>query len=709
MKNSFNQLLVLFVLLVNNIVYSQNIKLFYSEEFTHPTYHWYYSDNDAPDVTKKIENGSLRITQRKNSVYYTYCSAKIDPTKPFKIETSTKFTSCEAGGGFHLLLFGEDSKNFYFGFNPTDKKIWIGSEQKGTWETIHEEVDNAGLLKGLNETNIVSLERKGLNLIFSINGKEIMSKLFLIKFKEISKTISYNGFGTSYVGETLTDNYKIFQENSINLITTEPTGMWKQKLSAKVNSSTSDRAPIISPDGNFLYFIRSGHAENIGGGTDNMTDIWYSEKNKEGEWDYAKHLGNPINNPSHNMVLSLTPDNNSLYLMSQYKPDGSFKSVGFSQSRRTLDGWAAPEDIVVKNFLNNGDHNEFCFSSDKKIIIHCIKHTVNNGMNDLYVSFKNEDGTYTEPLHMGNAINTAGDEISPFLASDNKTLYFGTNGLPGYGSSDIYVTRRLDDTWTNWSTPQNLGSEINSAMWEAYFSLTASGKYGYIVGNDGSSDDIYQIEMAKMFRPEPVVIVSGTVYNAKTKKPMDADILYSDISTNKNPGLASSNPSNGNYKIALPAGSVYQFLGKKDGFFPTSENLDLKSLTEYTEIKKDLYLNPIEVGQVVRLNNLFFDTGKSDLKPESFSELERIIEMLTKNPTLKIEIGGHTDNVGDDAYNKRLSQARADAVVNYLLKNNVNTAQMKGVGYGETKPSSPNTTEQGKAMNRRVEFIIKSK
>jgi outer membrane protein OmpA-like peptidoglycan-associated protein len=239
--------------------------------------------------------------------------------------------------------------------------------------------------------------------------------------------------------------------------------------------------------------------------------------------------------------------------------------------------------------------------------------------------------------------------------------------------------------------------------------LQASGKYAYIVGNDGSSDDIYQIELAKMFRPDPVVIVSGTVYNAKTKKPMDAEILFSDITTNKNPGLASSNPSNGSYKIALPAGSVYQFLGRKDGFFPTSENLDLKALTEYTEITKDLYLNPIEVGQVVRLNNLFFDTGKSDLKPESFSELERIIEMLTKNPTLKIEIGGHTDNVGDDAYNKKLSQARADAVINYLLKNNVNTAQMKGVGYGETKPSSPNTTEQGKAMNRRVEFIIKSK
>jgi len=246
-----------------------------------------------------------------------------------------------------------------------------------------------------------------------------MSKLLLIKFKEISKTISYNGFGTSYKGETLTDNYKIFQENSINLITTEPTGMHKEKLSTKVNSSTSDRAPIISPDGNFLYFIRSGHAENIGGGTDNMTDIWYSEKSKDGEWDYAKHLGNPINNPSHNMVLSLTPDNNTLYLMSQYKADGTFKSVGFSQSKRTVDGWASPEDIVVKNFLNNGDHNEFCFSSDKKIIIHCIKHTVNNGFNDLYVSFKNEDGTYTEPLHMGNAINTAGDEISPFLASDN--------------------------------------------------------------------------------------------------------------------------------------------------------------------------------------------------------------------------------------------------------------------------------------------------
>lgn len=692
-----------------NYVHSQE-PLFYDENFDHPTYIWYHADLTSENVTKEIKNGTLRIYQNNGYVYYTYNGLPIDPSKTFKITTEFTTTSSQDGGGVHFLLMGENDKNYYFGINASNRSYWVGSEQKGTWETIN---DYSGTtynqyhesIKGIGQVNQLELKRVDQDLVFLVNNTEVFRKP-MSRFESIANKINYNGFATSAIGEVQIDNYRIYRDHEINLLVPKTKGLYREKLGSTVNTDVSDRTPLIAPDGNTLYFIRGGNPKNYGG-TDN-DDIYYSLKNDQRDWQEAICLGYPLNNSSPNSVISISPDNNTLFLMHQYTAYGKFKGSGFSVTNRTAEGWSVPKDVVVENYYNEGGSNEFCFSADLGILISAIKTKQTVGSNDLYVSFRKDDGTYTEPLNMGNIINSKGWETSPFLASDGKTLYFSSSsdGHPGYGSNDVFVSKRLDDTWTNWSTPKNLGLDINTPFWDTYFSLPASGEYAYIVSNTGQSDDIYRIKLSPEFKPDPVVIISGRVLNAKTKEPLQATINYSDINNSLKSGIASSEPKNGTFKIALPAGKNYQFLAVKEGFYPNAENIDLSQLKEYGEIERDLYLSPLVVGEAIRLNNLFFDFGKADLKNESKAELERVIALLKNNPTMMIEIGGHTDNVGDDASNLKLSGIRVQSVVNYLVSYGIPSEQLTSKGYGEQKPVSDNSSDTGRARNRRVEFTI---
>jgi outer membrane protein OmpA-like peptidoglycan-associated protein len=397
--------------------------------------------------------------------------------------------------------------------------------------------------------------------------------------------------------------------------------------------------------------------------------------------------------------------------MHTYNSDGSPKGAGISISNKTANGWSVPQDVKIDNYYNKGGSNEFCMSADRKVFLFAIKRDDTYGDNDLYVSFLKDNGEYTEPKNLGSTVNTSAWEISPFLAADGVTLYFGSPGHPGYGSTDIFVTKRLDSTWTKWSEPQNMGPDINSSSWDAYFSIPASGNYAYVVSDKESIGgiDIFRIKLPNALKPKPVVLVYGKVLNSKTNEPVDANIAYNILSTNKEVGIAISNIKDGSYKIVLPADEVYSFLAKKENFYSVAENIDLKNITEYKEIERNLYLAPIEIGETIRLNNLFFDFNKSNIRTESFAELDRILKLLNDNPNMTVEIAGHTDNVGTDAYNLKLSGDRANAVKTYLLGKGIAAERISSKGYGKSKPCVPNTTEEGRQKNRRVEFTILKK
>ena len=334
------------------------------------------------------------------------------------------------------------------------------------------------------------------------------------------------------------------------------------------------------------------------------------------------------------------------------------------------------------------------------------------GEKDIWVSFKGEkENEWTKPLNLGSVVNTKGDEFAPFLASDDKTLYFVSEGHKGYGGADIWMTKRLDDTWTNWSTPINLGEKINTPEFDAYFSIDAAGDYAYFSSSksgEGKSD-VFRIKMPKEAKPDPVVMVYGKVIDKKTGEPITANINYELLPSGKEMGTAITSPEDGVYKIVLPYGENYGFMASADNYYSITENLNLKDLTEYKEIEVNLYLAPIEKNEAIRLNNIFFEFGKSDLKEESFPELNRLIKLLTDNPTIQIEIDGHTDNVGSDSDNLELSKNRAASVVAYLTKGGIKANRLTSQGFGETKPVASNETEEGKQLNRRVEFMVISK
>jgi OmpA-OmpF porin, OOP family len=482
----------------------------------------------------------------------------------------------------------------------------------------------------------------------------------------------------------------------------------RENVGRGVNSQIAEVYPIISPDGKTLFFDRKGHPQNIRktniGSDDN---IWVSELSANGECGVAQNIGRTLNGGFGNFVASVTPDGNTLLLGGNYPIDNT-PTFGVWTSTREINGWSKPTKVQIKNFYTKNKFVEFCLANDGKTMIFSLQRDDSNEDRDLYMSSLLPDGTWTEPKNLGSTINSLADEGMPFLAADGKTVYFGSNGFSGYGEKDIYLARRLDETWTKWSEPENLGPVLNTVGWDTYFTLPASGEYAYFVSGEGSfgQEDIFRAKLPPALRPEPVVLVSGKVYDKKTGKPLAASIRYEILPSGKEVGIARSNPRTGEYKIVLPAGSLYGFRAEADNYLAINENLDLAKSKEYKEATRDLFLVPYEVGEKILINNIFFEFGKADLRPESNAELNRLADFIRSSSEMELEVAGHTDNVGSPEKNLTLSQQRAKAVRDYLLLKGVEAKQLKSVGFGMTKPIASNSTEAGRQQNRRVEFTI---
>jgi len=484
-----------------------------------------------------------------------------------------------------------------------------------------------------------------------------------------------------------------------------------ENLGPKINSKYEEIAPLVSPDGTLLFFTRENDPNNKGyNKREDDQDIWFSKLDSSGEWTEAKNVGFPLNNTSYNRVISVTPDGNTLLLNGKYTATGRFRGPGLSISNKTKNGWEIPEDIIIKDFENKNKYIDFCMANDKKHLIISMEDKSSIGERDLYISFINKNGHWSKPKNLGKTINSKGDDVTPFLASDGVSLYFSTDGRKGFGDMDIYKSKRLDDSWKNWSEPENLGSSINTNDWDTYFTISAKGDYAYLVRYEDSygGSDIYRIKLKEESKPNPVVLIYGSVINAKTREPIEAKIIYELLSNGKEVGTAISESDKGNYKIILPYGKKYGFRAVAEGYYAINENIDVSDLKTYEEIQKDIKMVPIEVGEIIRLNNIFFEFGKSELKSASFPELDRVV-VLMKDNAIEIEMAGHTDNIGSEEANLKLSTERAKSVVAYLISKGIEPSRLIAKGYGENKPITTNDNEEGKQQNRRVEFTILKK
>jgi outer membrane protein OmpA-like peptidoglycan-associated protein len=492
-------------------------------------------------------------------------------------------------------------------------------------------------------------------------------------------------------------------------------GILIEALDKNVNSEYDELNPLLSPDGKTLYFSRRNHPENVGGASD-KEDIWYSELDASGQWQLARNMGTKFNNNGPNFVSTIqstTPDGKSaiMVLGNKYMPNGKMLA-GVSISTRVNGEWGTPKPLNIINDYNLAQKANYFLADNRQTLLMSVERDDSFGDRDLYVSFIKADSSWTEPLNLGDVINTAGEESAPFLASDDKTLYFSSNGFSGYGGSDIFVSRRLDDTWTNWSEPENLGPELNSPLEDLFFNIPASSEYAYYSrGVSETNTDIFRIKLPIVRSPEPFVTVKGKIVDKNSGKPLGAKIVYERLPDGKGLGISQSNPETGEYEIRLPAGEMYGLRAESDGSLSESQSLDLRDIKYDQTIERNFNLDPIGVAKVqenatILLNNLFFDLEKATLRPESFPELNRIVSLMNEKPSMQIEIAGHTDNTGSDAYNLELSRRRANSVAAYLVGKGIDKSRMNVEFFGETKPMISNETREGRKKNRRVEFKI---
>ena len=490
-----------------------------------------------------------------------------------------------------------------------------------------------------------------------------------------------------------------------------------------IRSPFDEQSPVLAPDGSVMYFTMAGHPENAMGKRD-PGDIWAAVRTPEG-WS-APEAQLQWNNNAYNAVIGFSDSGKEIYLLGHYQPDGSPAAVqGFSVSRRTATGWSRPEKIYVPYYNNRTPAAGAVVSGAGDVFLYAATAPLSLGAEDLFVSLRREDG-WSEPIHLGPVINSAFQEISPFLSPDGRTIWFSSNRPGTIGSFDVFRANRLDDSWTNWSVPQLLDDRINSIGRELYFRpLDASGETGWFTStrdSDGYGDVRYyslkdtpppvplviqtpietpRPEPKSDPKPEPgLVRITGRVTSTAGNAPVVATITVSGSSSRE-----VRSDATGFYSVELPREGIYAVQAESRGFIGKVEKVDLSG-NRKPMVEVGFVLQPAEVGAVVNLSNVLFRQSSAMLLPESNDELDMVVSFLTINPDIRIELGGHTDNRGDRALNFRLSAERVKKVKGYLVSKGIDESRIVGKGYGGSKPIADNKTEEGRRQNRRVEFKI---
>lgn len=422
---------------------------------------------------------------------------------------------------------------------------------------------------------------------------------------------------------------------------------WTKAIPApgKINTNLNEGAQNISQDGNWLIFTGCNYPEGFG-----SCDLYISYKTKNGGWSEAENLGSTINSSSWESAPSLSPDKKDLYF-------SSTRSGGY-------------------------------------------------GARDIWVTHRLQNGKWSTPENLGPTVNTPGDESCPFIHSDNQTIYFNSNGHKGYGMTDLFLSRK--DTSNHWGEPENLGYPINTIDDEGSVIVAADGVNAYYASDRKEKNaglDLYTFKLRKDIQASRTLWVNGNVFDSNTKQGLPCTITLTELNSAKQISNIQTDES-GNFLVTLPINKNYSLSINRKGYLFYSENFSLidNKLDSFFSLK--IPLQPIEKGAAVILKNIFFDSNSDLLKKESEIELDKFVSLLNENPNLKIQINGHTDNVGKKEDNQKLSLNRANAVVKYFVSKGIKAIRLKAVGFGDTKPIADNNTEQGKNNNRRTEINV---
>ncbi|HVD99462.1 MAG TPA: OmpA family protein [Cytophagaceae bacterium] len=478
-----------------------------------------------------------------------------------------------------------------------------------------------------------------------------------------------------------------------------------KNLGPGVNSVFNDYAPVISADESTLIFT-SRRDNTTGGAKSNEDNEWYEDiyhsVKSDSIWSTAVNMGPTINTASHDASVGLSPDGQELFVYRATPANGGDLYI----SNLTGTVWSEPKPL--DNNINTPYWEPSASTtSDESILFFTSNRKGGLGGRDIYMSRKQTNGEFGPAINLGPKINTKYDEDCPFIHPDGKTLYFSSKGHKSMGGFDIFSTTIDLATGSINSEVENIGYPINTADDDVFFVWSADNKRAYFAsereGGYGEKD-IYML--IREDADADLAVLKGKIISCDTKKPVAATIIVTDLTTQQPVGIYNSNASSGKYTVILPAGKNYGITVEAKGYLFYSKNIDIPKLDHYVEYNDEICLNKLKKGTTIVLRNVFFDVDKATLRKESEDELERLQKILEQNPEIKVEIDGHTDSDGSDEHNLKLSDARAKAVVDYLITKGINKDMLKWKGYGETQPQVPNDSPENKQLNRRTEIKI---
>ena len=468
----------------------------------------------------------------------------------------------------------------------------------------------------------------------------------------------------------------------------------REKLSATINSDFQEVRPLISPDGKTLYFSRRHHPQNTGGSKD-YQDIWVTSF-EDGQWTTPTKLDEPLNNKKANTLCFMSGDGSYALLFDSYKR----VKTPLVQAYDSPAGWGAPGEVEIKDFVNRSSYYDFYFEENSEVLLSAIDDGDGLGKQDLHVSFKQDDGSYSKPKNLGDVINTAMDDFAPFLAADGKTLYFASFGHDGFGGSDFYVSYRLDESWKRWTEPKNLGAGINTEDDENYLSITADFRYVYFESYPTGAEekDIYRAILPRQFHPEnlapapPSTDVIATAKQAPKQNTEESPVAVRGTSKEEKQAAikrAVSQPPLPNAPYAS-ADNVQQ----------RTHQLAPGNLNTRQSLADGLVRSKV-------LRNSYFSFGSYQLSNDNQRLLAEISEMLKANPALEAQLEGHADSWGTDDVNLRISYLRAQAAAHYLIDRGISGNRLQVTGSGSQVPLASNDDEkEGRELNRRVEVTL---
>ncbi len=476
-------------------------------------------------------------------------------------------------------------------------------------------------------------------------------------------------------------------------------------LGPQINSTNDEYWPSITADNQTLVITRLEPVSIPGyKSTGKKAENFYISYNENGSWSKAKDLGPPINTDRNEGAQSLSADGHFMYYTSCNRPDG-FGRCDLYMSSKLRGTWSFPENLGKP--VNSGAWEaQPSISSDGKTLYFVSNRAGGIGKLDIWKSIQQQNGTWGEPINLGEEINSPENEMSPFIHRDNQTLYFSSDGWIGMGGYDLFVSRFGKDSI--WTEPKNLGYPINTWSDETGMVVNSEGDKAYYSSavGDTTGKDIFEFALYREIRPEPVSYFKGKVYDSKSGKALSATFKLIDLDS-KETTMQAFSDNNGEFLVCLPTDKNYALNVSHVGYLFYSQNFALKGVTELSDpYLMDVPLHPIRVGEKEVLRNIFFEYDSYELLQESIVELDRLVEFLKTNGNLEIEIQGYTDNVGTPEYNQELSEKRAMSVYQYLISNSINKTRLSYIGFGETQAIADNESEEGRAMNRRIEFKV---